>query len=153
MRTQNGLVYESHNKKTYKMMLVVPGTGLKKMPIDLRDTDVHGVSFENLPSRQIVYNASRAFRNRGSTIGALGAQRTMTTADDMKNLERFVTTMDTFVHDLDGHNWTLAVNLRESRETEHRLRVFVLLKVSLHRMSEIFTTLKREAHRILSYQL
>ena len=104
------------------MMRVVPGTSLKNMPIDLRDTDVHGDSFENFPSRQIVYNASRAFFNRGSTIGALRAQRTMTTADDMKSLERFVTTMDTFVHDLDGQIFLLAVNPRKSRETEHRLR-------------------------------
>ena len=115
------------------MMRVVPGTSLKNMPIDLRDTDVHGYSFENLPSRQIVYNASRAFCNKGSHIGV---PRTMTTADDMKSLERFVITMDTFVHTLDGQNFSPAVNLREPRETEHMLRAFVLLKINLHRLSD-----------------
>ena len=114
-------------------MLVVPGTSLKKMPTDLRDTDVHGDSFENFPSGQMVYNASRAFFNKGSHIGL---PRTMMTAGDMKSLELFVTTMDTFVHELDGQNFSFAVNLRKSRKTEHRLRAFVLLKVGLHCVSD-----------------
>ena len=59
----------------------------------------------------------------------------MTTADSMKGLERFMNTLDTFVHEQDGHNVFLAVTLCESRETEHRLRAFVLLKVSLNCVS------------------
>ena len=118
--------------KTYNIMLEDSHTSLNKMPIDIHDTSVHGDSFENLPSRQMVYNASRAFHNKGSHIGAL---RTMTTAGDMKGLEWFVTTMDTFVHELDRQNFSLVVNLRKLRETEHRLHAFILLKVSLNRVS------------------
>ena len=110
-------------------MLVDSGTVLKKMPINLRDTSVHGDSFENYPSRQTAYNASIAFRNQGNTFGA---PRRMTTADGMKGLERFVSTIDRLVHDLDGQNFILAVNLREVRETEHRIHVFALTKVSMN---------------------
>ena len=114
------------------MSLAVSSTVLKKMPIDLRDTSVHGDSFKMFPQRQTAYSASRAFRGQGDTISNLGAPRTMTTANDMVSLGRFVSTVDTLVHDLDGQNFMLAVNLRESRETEHRIRAFVLMKVSLN---------------------
>ena len=113
-------------------MLVFSGTVLKKMPIDLCDTSVHGDSFDNCPPRQTAYIASRAFRGRGDTIRNLGAPRMMTTADDMVSLGRFVSTIDTLVHDLDGQNFMPAVNLHESQETEHRIRAFVLMKVSLN---------------------
>ena len=52
----------------------------------------------------------------------------MTTADDMKGLERFVSTTETLVHDLERQNFMLADNLREARETVFKLRVFVLKK-------------------------
>ena len=85
-------------------MLEISGTSLNKMPIDICDTSVHGDSFEYFPSRQTVYNASRECFDKGSRFGA---PRTMTTADDMKGLEQFVTAMDTFVHELDGQNFPL----------------------------------------------
>ena len=109
-------------------MFEISGKVLREPPLDLSDTRVHGECFDNLPSRKKAYNASRAFRTRGGTISIIGAPRTMTTADEMKGLERFVSTTETLVQDLERQNSMLADNLRESRETESKLRVFVLQK-------------------------
>ena len=117
--------------KLTKMVLVVSSKVLKKVLIDLRDTSVHSDSFENLSPRKTTYNASRAFRNRGGTKSNIGAPRKMATVDDIKGLERFVSTINTLVHDLERQNFMLADNLRKARETEFKLRAFVLKKVSL----------------------
>ena len=52
----------------------------------------------------------------------------MTTADEMKGLERFVSTTETLERDLETQNSMLRTNLRESRETVSKLRLFALQK-------------------------